>query len=154
MIQIWYLNSISDLNLSQSFYGDSLYILKKIVGTNIFSPEFSRSGTWLYRFLIIRLPLYFVHYRWRHLKKKLFRLVNMAFMNAKKSDPSWDLTSTMQFEPRHEISNNVVCATNKGSDQPAQTRSVIRTFASRLNMLWLSSYCPNIIWSFYRLVWV
>ena len=25
-----------------------------------------------------------------------------------------------QFEPRHEISNNVVCATSKGSDQPAQ----------------------------------
>ena len=28
--------------------------------------------------------------------------------------------------PRHEISNNVVCATSKGSDQPAHTRSLIR----------------------------
>ena len=36
-------------------------------------------------------------------------------------------------EPRHEISNNVVCATSKGSDQPAHTRSLIRTFASLLN---------------------
>ena len=27
------------------------------------------------------------------------------------------------FEPRHEISNNVVCATSKGSDQPAHTQS-------------------------------
>ena len=33
-------------------------------------------------------------------------------------------------EPRFEISNIVVCATRKGSDQPAQTRSLIRAFAS------------------------
>ena len=39
------------------------------------------------------------------------------------------------FEPRHEISNNVVCATSKASDQPAHTRSLIRAFASRLNIL-------------------
>ena len=39
------------------------------------------------------------------------------------------------FEPQHEISNNVVCATSKGSDQPAHTRSLIRAFASRLNIL-------------------
>ena len=38
-------------------------------------------------------------------------------------------------EPRHEISNNVVCATNKASDQPAHTRSLIRAFAIRLNSL-------------------
>ena len=39
------------------------------------------------------------------------------------------------FEPLHEISNNVICATSKGSDQPAHTRSLIRTFASCLNIL-------------------
>ena len=39
------------------------------------------------------------------------------------------------FEPRHEISNNVLCVTNKGSDQPAHTHSLIRAFASRLNIL-------------------
>ena len=39
------------------------------------------------------------------------------------------------FEPRHEISNNVVCATSKASDQPAHTRSLIRAFLSRLNIL-------------------
>ena len=33
------------------------------------------------------------------------------------------------YEPRHEISNNVVCATSKGSDQPAHMRSLIRAFA-------------------------
>ena len=40
-----------------------------------------------------------------------------------------------QIEPRHEISNNVVCATSKGSYQPAHTCSLIRAFASRLNIL-------------------
>ena len=39
------------------------------------------------------------------------------------------------FEPVHEISNNVVCATNKASDQPAHTHSLIRAFASRMNIL-------------------
>ena len=34
-------------------------------------------------------------------------------------------------EPVHEISNNVVCATSKASDQPAHTHSLIRAFASR-----------------------
>ena len=28
------------------------------------------------------------------------------------------------IEPRHEISNNVVCATSKGSDQPAHICAV------------------------------
>ena len=39
------------------------------------------------------------------------------------------------IEPRHEISNNVVCATSKGSDQPAHTRSLIKAFASSLDIL-------------------
>ena len=43
-------------------------------------------------------------------------------------------------EPQHEISNNVVCVTSKGSDQPAHTHSLIRAFASRLNILGLLSY--------------
>ena len=48
----------------------------------------------------------------------------------------------VRYELRHEISNNVVCATSdvvfatsKASYQPAHTRSLIRTFASRLNIL-------------------
>ena len=44
------------------------------------------------------------------------------------------------FEPRHDISNNVVCATSKDSDQPAHTRSLIRAFASQLNILLVLSY--------------
>ena len=38
-------------------------------------------------------------------------------------------------EPQYEISNNVVCATSNGSDQPAHKHSLIRAFASRLNIL-------------------
>ena len=38
-------------------------------------------------------------------------------------------------EPQLEISNNVVRATSKVSDQPADMRSLIRAFASRLNIL-------------------
>ena len=49
---------------------------------------------------------------------------------------------------RHEISNNVVCATSKGSDQPAHTRSLIRAFADPWNILWISRYWLNSIWSF------
>ena len=53
--------------------------------------------------------------------------------------PPWSQQQT-RIEPVHEISNNVVCATSKASDQPAHTRSLIRAFASRLSILWLLSY--------------
>ena len=39
------------------------------------------------------------------------------------------------YEPQYEISNNVVCAPSKVSDQPAHTRNLIRAIASRLNVL-------------------
>ena len=39
------------------------------------------------------------------------------------------------YEPRYEISNNVVCTTSKASDQPVHMRSLIRAFACRLNIL-------------------
>ena len=38
-------------------------------------------------------------------------------------------------EPVHEITNNVVNATSKASDQPAHTRHLIRAFASRLSII-------------------
>ena len=43
------------------------------------------------------------------------------------------LCSDLGFEPVHEISDNLICATSKASDQPAHTRSPIRAFASRLS---------------------
>ena len=36
------------------------------------------------------------------------------------------------IEPWHEISNNLVCATSKGSDQPADMHRLIRAFACHL----------------------
>ena len=47
----------------------------------------------------------------------------------------WRYVIYIIYEPVHEISNNVVCATSKDSDQPAHTRSLIRAFASRLSVL-------------------
>ena len=44
------------------------------------------------------------------------------------------------IEARHGISYNVVCATSKASDQPAYMHSLIRAFASHLNVLYLLSY--------------
>ena len=51
-------------------------------------------------------------------------------------------------EPWNEISNNVICATSKGSDQPAHTRRLIRAFAWRLIIIWVLSYWSNLIWCF------
>ena len=53
------------------------------------------------------------------------------------------LVNQVLVEPRHEISNNVACATSNASDQLAHTRILIRAFASRLNILWVLSYWPN-----------
>ena len=39
----------------------------------------------------------------------------------------------------HGLYNKVVYTTNTASDQTAHTRSLIRAFASRLNILWLLS---------------
>ena len=51
----------------------------------------------------------------------------------------------LRYEPGHEISNNLVCATSKGSDQPgsdqpAHTRSLIRAFASQTVKLLIEHY--------------
>ena len=55
-------------------------------------------------------------------------IVSLMYCNAEK------------YEPRHDSSNNMVCATSKGSDQPAHTRSLIRDFASHLKILRVLSY--------------
>ena len=51
-----------------------------------------------------------------------------------------EFKSRHMYEPRHEISNNVVCASSKASDQPAHTRSLIRAFANHLNIPRVLSY--------------
>ena len=51
------------------------------------------------------------------------------------SEYAWKLTTKVLLdEPLHEISNNVVCATSQASDQPVHTHSLIRAFASSLNI--------------------
>ena len=44
-------------------------------------------------------------------------------------------TSIKIIEPRHEISNYVVCATSKCSDQLAHMHRLSRGFASHLNII-------------------
>ena len=41
-------------------------------------------------------------------------------------DRPLDKSVSSKNEPRHEISNNIVCETSKGSDQPEHMRSLIR----------------------------
>ena len=45
------------------------------------------------------------------------------------------LFTPTKYEPHLEITNNVVYATSKASDQPAHKRSLIRAFANCLNIL-------------------
>ena len=52
--------------------------------------------------------------------------INLAALKSK---------SELEILVGHEISNNVVCETSKASDQPAHMRSLIRVFASSLNIL-------------------
>ena len=59
----------------------------------------------------------------------------------------WVFSKTT-YEPWHGISNYVVCATSKASDQPAHMRRLIRAFASHFHILGVLSYRLNIIWSF------
>ena len=51
------------------------------------------------------------------------------------SNSTRDTLSRSLDEPVQEISNNVVCATSKASDQPVHTRSLIRAFVCRLSIL-------------------
>ena len=56
-------------------------------------------------------------------------------------------------EPRHVIPNTVVPVTSECSDQPAYTRSLIRSFASRLNIL-RPFGVSKLKRGLHRLVWV
>ena len=58
---------------------------------------------------------------------------------------NWSLSLKRKVEPPHEISNNEVCVASKGSDQPALTRSLIKAFATHLNIIWVLSYWQNSI---------
>ena len=90
----------------------------------------------------------------------MFRFNNMLYLVVSLSCLLISV-SLKTYEPWHEISNNVVCGTSKTSDQPAHTRSLIRAFGSRLNIIWLLSYChwtscgvSKLKMRMHRLVWV
>ena len=72
----------------------------------------------VFEFIVNLLSIYFV----RHLLSLIGDVLPAAYLSV------------------HEISNNVVCATSKASDQPAHTRSLVRAFASGLSILLVSSY--------------
>ena len=63
------------------------------------------------------------------------------FLNYWKNTNKQKITT---IEPQHQISNNVVCATSKASDQPAHTRSLVRAFASRSNIILVLSFWLNL----------
>ena len=65
------------------------------------------------------------------------RFINITLLARSKMPkfPKFKMYLVSLNEPVHEISNNVVCATSKASDQPAHTHSLIRAFACRLNIL-------------------
>ena len=60
--------------------------------------------------------------------------------SVKVGNQSCQAAGKLRNEPRHEISNNMVCATSNGSDQPAHMRSLVIAFASRLIIAFASRY--------------
>ena len=101
---------------------------------------------------ISKMATYLLQQIWRHMSLVPFTLLkyNELCMYARLRGYTKVSGSSVatKFEPVHVISNNVVSATCRASDQPAHTRSLIRAFASRLCTLWLLSYWLNTIWSF------
>ena len=68
-----------------------------------------------------------------HVMTWMFSRINVSYsLTAGLVENMW---TKLTYEPVHEISNNLVCATSKASDQPAHTRSLIRAFACRLSIL-------------------
>ena len=65
----------------------------------------------------------------------LYESENMYWSKIEVAVPMWLMTVLKIYKPVHEISNNVLCATSKASDQPAHMRSLIRAFATRLSIL-------------------
>ena len=65
----------------------------------------------------------------------LFKLGFQDMHCMRLNKPHKAFRSETTHEPRHEFSNNVAFATSKASDQPAHTRSLIKTYACRLNII-------------------
>ena len=81
-------------------------------------------------------------------KKLILKKISRLQKNMKNYPVGKEFNLKLINELWHKISNNVVCATSKGSDGPGHMRSLVKAFASRLNILWLLSYWLINIWSF------
>ena len=68
------------------------------------------------------------------MKQKLEDLSEPSLLACATSNKTYELAQ-ISYEPVHKIFNNLVCATSKGSDQPAHMHCLIRAFARRLNIL-------------------
>ena len=104
------------------------------------TKHWSWSGSNLFDTLIVFLKEFF--------EKVNFGKSQQTTANSMENYPVCvEVRENLVNEPWHEISNNVVCATSKASDQPAHMRSLIWGFACLLNIIWLLSYWLNIIWA-------
>ena len=65
---------------------------------------------------------------------QIARMLGSNFNNLPTRCVMCHLNRILLNEQQHELSNNVVCAVSKGSDQPAHMRSLIRAFANRLTI--------------------
>ena len=70
-----------------------------------------------------------------HMSRKTWYMYAMLVLAA-----SINIHKNLGYESVHEISNNVVCATTKASDQPAHTHSLIRALASSLSIELLTEH--------------
>ena len=91
------------------------------------------------------------HFKLWIFMKEIFKKLILKKKSADDNKKNWKITQCAKcftvntlaasqrianiYEQRHDISNNVVCATIKASDQPAHMHSLIRAFACRLNIL-------------------
>ena len=112
-----------------------------IRGSHIHKATYNTDRVLSKHFMYLRIfPFGLIQYTWDDLlyilsghrlkfpNKIVFLSLKIVFVLAVSVDPDEMLHHV-------EISNNVVCVTSKDSDQPAQTCSRIRAFASRFNIL-------------------
>ena len=121
---IWSLNSSFDIRFSQFQHFSKLMVLYERLQM-LYEPKIRVTGS--FRKLL--------HILYEEVTSSLWDKRNFVLIYSR----------NVFFAP---INGPLVCATNKGSDQPAHMRSLIWAFASRLTITWLLSCWPISICSF------
>ena len=121
---IWSLNSSFDICFSQFQHFSKLMVLYDRLQM-LYEPKIRVTGS---------LESYYIFFM-KEVTSSLWDKCNFVLIYIR----------NVLFAP---INGPLVCATNKGSDQPAHMRSLIWAFASRLTIIWLLSYWPISICSF------